>query len=61
MAVYRLDTNYAKIDRIEHVEIEKFKEKVLQQQFNGRTIDQWSRILSTKKDDELESALESIL
>ena len=60
-AVYRLDTNYAKIDRIEHAEIEKKKKKILSQQFNGKTIDQWSRILSTKNDAELERAMKAIL
>lgn len=59
--VYRLDTNYAKIDRIEHKEIERFKSKVLNTQFQGKTIKQWSDILSSKDDDILETALKSIL
>ncbi len=37
-AVYRLDTNYAKIDRIEHAEIERFKNKVLATEFNGKKL-----------------------
>lgn len=59
--VYRLDTNYAKIDRIEHDEIEAFKTRVLNTQFHGKTIKQWSTILASTNDDVLERALESIL
>lgn len=59
--VYRLDTNYAKIDRIEHSGIEEFKAKVLNRQFNGRTIKDWSNILASKDETVLERALETIL
>jgi len=60
-SVYRLDTNYAKIDRIEHDGIEAFKTRVLNTQFHGKTIRQWSTILASNNDEELERALESIL
>lgn len=60
-AVYRLDTNYAKIDRIEHAEIEAFKNRVLGRVFNGKTIKEWSTILSSKDDTALERALQTIL
>lgn len=60
-AVYRLDTNYAKIDQIEHAEIERFKNKVLATEFNGKTIKQWSSILSSNNDAVLERALKTIL
>ena len=59
--VYRLDTNYAKIDRIEHDEIEAFKTRVLNTYFHGKTIKQWSAILASNDDSVLESALQSIL
>lgn len=59
--VYRLDTNYAKIDRIEHVEIEAFKTRVLEREFHGKTIKQWSSILASDNDEVLEAALETIL
>ncbi|MCM1181717.1 MAG: hypothetical protein NC347_15810 [Clostridium sp.] len=59
--VYRLDTNYAKIDRIEHKEIEQFKLHVLNTVFHGMTIKQWSEILSSKDDQKLECALKTIL
>lgn len=49
---YRLDTNFAKMDRIVHSEIEKFKERVYGTEFNGRTIGYWNRLLS-KGDEEL--------
>ena len=59
--VYRLDTNYAKIDRIEHEGIEQFKTHVLNTVFHGMTIKQWSEILSSKDEKKLESALKTIL
>lgn len=59
--VYRLDTNYAKIDRIEHAEIEAFKTKVLNTQFHGNTIRQWGRILSSSDDAVLEAALRPLI
>jgi len=43
---YRMDTNYAKIDRIQHEGIESFKESVLSQMYMGRTISEWKKILS---------------
>lgn len=59
--VYRLDTNYAKIDRIEHGEIEAFKTRVLNTVFHGKTIKQWSTVLASNNDEVLESALQTIL
>lgn len=58
---YRLDTNYAKIDRIEHPEIESFKERVLQTLFQGKTIKDWSHILTSKDEVLLRKELESLL
>lgn len=43
---YRLDTNFAKMDRIVHPEIEAFKERVYCTQFHGHTIGAWNRLLS---------------
>ena len=59
--VYRLDTNYAKIDRIEHTDIEDFKQRVLSTHFNSMTISQWSSALSSRNNGVLERALNSIL
>ena len=43
---YRLDTNYAKIDRIQHIAIEDFKTKMLNTDFYGLSILDWSKIIS---------------
>ena len=43
---YRLDTNFAKMDRIVHPEIEAFKTRVYDTEFHGRTIGAWNRLLS---------------
>ena len=45
---YRLDTNYAKIDRIEHEGIERFKNKTLNSVINGKTIKEWARIIGAE-------------
>lgn len=42
---YRLDTNFAKMDRIVHPEIEAFKTRVLAMQYQGRAIRDWTRLL----------------
>ncbi len=59
--VYRQDTNYAKIDRIEHTDIEAFKERVLNRVFKGKTIKQWDKIIKSKNNNLLDSALQTIL
>jgi hypothetical protein len=46
---YRLDTNFAKMDRIIHPEIEAFKNRVYKTQFHGRLIGTWNRLLSKGK------------
>lgn len=43
---YRLDTNFSKIDRIEHAEIESFKERVLNRKHCGLKIGQWMKLIS---------------
>lgn len=43
---YRLDTNFAKMDRIVHVDIESFKERVYRTEIHGRSIGDWNRLLS---------------
>ncbi len=54
---YRLDTNFAKMDRIVHEEIEMFKNRVYNTQFNGRTIGEWNRLLSRGSEDEIRYVL----
>lgn len=40
---YRLDTNFAKMDRIKHPGLEKFKARMLTMEINGKTILEWSK------------------
>lgn len=42
---YRLDTNYAKIARIGHEQIEDFKSRVMEREFFGRTMRQWASMI----------------
>jgi hypothetical protein len=58
--VYRLDTNYAKIDRIEHESITQFKNTVLSTEYHGRTIREWSAAMSSS-DDIVEGALSGLI
>lgn len=58
---YRLDTNYAKIDRIGHKDIERFKAYILDKEFRGRKIGEWSEILASNDDMVLENALQAII
>lgn len=57
---YRLDTNFAKMDRIVHEEIEAFKTKVLQREFSGKTVKQWSDLLSSEDDKRIEESLRKL-
>ena len=43
---YRLDTNYAKMDRIAHDGIEEFKTTVLNNKLHGLTVKEWFNLLS---------------
>lgn len=45
---YRTDTNFAKIDRIDHEEIESFKRRVLSRVEFGLTVEDWSKVLAQK-------------
>jgi hypothetical protein len=47
---YRLDTNYAKMDRIAHKEIEQFKSRVMRTSLNGMKISEWRRLIRSKND-----------
>jgi len=46
---YRLDTNFAKMDRIEHTSLEEFKTRVLETMYKGHKIQQWARMLSSQE------------
>ena len=58
---YRLDTNFAKIDRIVHPEIEKFKRDVYMLNIHGLTIRQWMRICGGTDDSAIRHALMTYL
>jgi len=47
---YRLDTNFAKVDRVDHPDIEHFKTSVLNHGERGRNITQWANILKELND-----------
>jgi hypothetical protein len=47
---YRLDTNYAKMDRIVHTQLEDFKTRVMKSVVHGRTVREWERLF--RADDE---------
>ena len=55
---YRLDTNFAKMDRIAHSEIEDFKQRVLSQELLDRTIREWNRLLYGRSDNRRLEAVE---
>lgn len=44
---YRGDTNYAKIDRIAHPELEAFKTSVSESLLHGKTIREWSKLIAS--------------
>lgn len=48
---YRLDTNFAKMDRIGHGGIEEFKARVLATKILGLSIAEWSRLIFTGSDE----------
>jgi len=44
---YRLDTNFAKIDRIQHEGLERFKSKILGTAIHSRTVQQWQALIAS--------------
>ncbi len=46
---YRLDTNYAKMDRIAHPGIEEFKTRVCGTNVNGMTVASWTKLFASIK------------
>lgn len=59
--IYRLDTNYAKIDRIDCKSIEDFKQRVLKRKIYGKTIKDWSSIFSKAEDHNIPSELQDLI
>ena len=50
-ATYRQDSNFAKIDRVQHGGVEEFKAAVLAKQFRGRSIAAWTKIVRALAND----------
>ncbi len=58
---YRLDTNFAKTDRIVHPGIEAFKTRVLASTVHGKTVLQWARLFGAENDYGVGVALQKAL
>jgi len=58
---YRLDTNFAKMDRIVHVEIEKFKNEVMSAVVHGLKVQEWRSLLANEDEEAIRAALQSRL
>ena len=54
---YRLDTNFAKMNRIGHEGINEFKQKVLNTVYCGKPIKEWSRLIVRGNEQLLQKAL----
>ena len=54
---YRLDTNYAKVDRIVHAEMKDFKSRVYETTYRGMTVSEWNSLLSKGDGADIEAAL----
>lgn len=55
---YRLDTNFAKMDRIVHPGIEEFKRRVHGTKIHGLTVGKWNALLSRGTNEAIKLALE---
>ena len=58
---YRGDTNYAKMDRIQHQGLEDFKKDVLSRIIHGKMISQWIQILKSPDEPINKRALEELI
>lgn len=58
---YRLDTNFAKVDRIVHPAIEEFKTRVLGTRVQGQTVHEWARMFAARSEAEISRVLEAKL
>ena len=58
---YRLDTNFAKMDRIVHPGIEEFKKRVYSVEVSGMTVGEWNRLLSSRQEDRIKRSLQEYL
>jgi hypothetical protein len=58
---YRLDTNFAKMDRIRHPGIEEFKKRVYNTEVSGMTVIQWNKLLASNKEEKIKKILQNYL
>jgi hypothetical protein len=58
---YRLDTNFAKMDRIGHPELEKFKDRVIESNWHGQSIYAWAQALFSENENLAEAAVKKLL
>ena len=58
---YRLDTNFAKMDRIRHPGIEEFKKRVYNTEVSGMTVVQWNKLLASNKEEKIKDILRDYL
>lgn len=54
---YRMDTNFAKMDRIGHTELDVFAQQIYATEFAGKTVGQWNRLLSGDNNEAIADAL----
>lgn len=54
---YRADTNYAKMDRIGHVDIDAFAQRVYALPYQGLTVGEWNKLLSKGSEADVKQAL----
>jgi hypothetical protein len=60
---YREESNFGKLDRIDHPQIEAFKSRILATTYRGRTISSWTQVLRGLTSDNAvaqKSALEAV-
>ena len=55
---YRLDTNYAKMDRIQHPGIEAFKKRIRKKILHGKSVSEWTRVLTGVNEAAIRDAAE---
>jgi hypothetical protein len=58
---YRLDTNFAKMDRIVHDGIETFKTQVYNTEYRSLKIGEWNKLLNSKNDNAIKFALQKFI
>ncbi|MEG5163269.1 hypothetical protein QUB37_23060 [Microcoleus sp. AT3-A2] len=58
---YRLDTNFAKMDRIVHPGIEEFKRRVYNIEVSGMTVGRWNKLLSSRLEGSIKKSLQDYL